>query len=214
LTPKAWAALAQKVKHPKAARRKFGWTAVALLLSCCHSGQSAQQRGTVKNSAPSVVNTELTRSALERMASLVAAKKMSYALPQVRLYDGERRLVLNLVGFQDGATREMDAALRSRRALAGPSYGDTMADLQTDGGEPAEPIASNRMPIVFDYWASWCIPCRKLDGQLRTWASQPGIEVRIVRVEADLTKLERARGGKVYLLKKGADGKLHKVEMH
>jgi thiol-disulfide isomerase/thioredoxin len=137
----------------------------------------------------------------------------------LRVYSATGQLVYLLDAKRgwkpDTIGSEIDRAIASGHAIAGPTLTETLADLQTGEGRPARAaVASNGTPLVFDYWASWCVPCKILEKGLLQWqATKPGGSVQIVKAEADLTKVERAEGQKVFFLKKGADGKLHEVEM-
>ena len=174
-----------------------------------------------------VVETQWTRSAAEKTEKLMDAalkqdpKKggLKYALPQLRVYDATGRLVYLLDPTRtwkpDLIGSDIDRAIASGRTVTGPSLEQTLADLQTMEGRPARAaVAVHGTPLVFDYWASWCVPCKFLEQALLDWqAPKPRGAVQIVKAEADLTKLSRERGEKVFMMKKGPDGKLHKIEM-
>ena len=175
-----------------------------------------------RNEAPSsaaapVIDTRWTEAAARRMNQLTGAGKVKYTLPEIRIYDGRRQLIFHQTGVDPaniGST--LDTALREKRLIPGPAYDGTVADLETSDGRPARGVMPRSGPAtIFEYWASWCVPCGVLEKEVKGWVlRQPRGSVQIVRVEADLTKLQRAQGGKTYLLKKGPDGRLVKVEIN
>jgi thiol-disulfide isomerase/thioredoxin len=141
-----------------------------------------------------------------------------YALPQLRVYDAGGRLVYNLTpGEWKPATigSVIDQALKSGRAVPGPTLQQTLADLQTTSGHPAgSAIAANGTPLIFDYWATWCIPCKKLEKALLAWAAQkPPGSVQIVKAETDIMKAMRASGQRTFMMKKDAAGNKHMMEV-
>jgi len=193
-------------------------TALALV-GCDHQRDS---RAKVR----AVVETQWTKQAAEKTERLTeAALKqdprrggMKYALPQLRVYDTKGRLVYQLdptTGWKPATIGGViDRAIASSHSIAGPSLSETLTDLQTSDGRPARAaVASDGTPLVVDYWASWCVPCKILEKALLQWqSSKPAGSVQIVKAEADPMKLARERGENTYMMK-GPDGKLHKVEM-
>jgi len=175
--------------------------------------------------APAVVETQWTRSAAERSERLTnsALKKdprrggLKYGLPQLRVYGRDGRLVYVLDATRAWSPqtigRVIDKAVASGTTVAGPSLQETLADLQTVEGRPASlAVAGHETPLVFDYWASWCVPCKILEKALLQWQrSKPSGAVQIVKAEADPMKLAKERGEKIFMVKKGPDGKMHKT---
>jgi len=143
---------------------------------------------------------------------------MKYALPRLRVYNADGQLIYLLDPTQGWSPKAIgsaiDEAIASGRSIAGPALGETLAELQTADGRPARAVAASGIPLVFDYWASWCVPCRILEKALLQWQASkyPG-SVQIVKAEADPMKLAAERGEKVFMVKKGPDAKLHKTEM-
>jgi hypothetical protein len=138
----------------------------AALQSC--NRRPAEHPSEVTAAAAHVINVQWTDQAAKRT---VSSGKL-YALPQLRVYDADGRLVYDVSnGAMNPATigSAIDGALKSGRIMDGPSLQTTLADLQTSRGRPAPSvIARPGTPLIFDYWASWCIPCKMLEKALLT----------------------------------------------
>lgn len=191
--------------------------AVLALVPSCHSSPPTARKGVQAPSAPEVVHTQWTDAAARRTEALLAANKITYELPEVRVYDVHQQLIYHQAGTSThGVAQTIGAAIEASQPIAGPTYAESLANLETTDHRPAASILNSKSAAttIVDYWASWCVPCKVLEKRLLAWAAlQPPGSVRIVRAEADITKLERAGGHKVYKLEKGPDGKLIKVEM-
>ena len=159
------------------------------------------------------IGLQWTKAAADR----VAGSGKPYALPQLRVYDAGGRLVFNLP-FGASATTvgsQIDRALRVDRSVTGPTVAETLADLQTYDGHPASTVVTAPgRPLIMDYWATWCVPCKALEKALLAWsADKPAGSLQIVKAETDIMKAERAAGQRTFMMKKDASGKAHMVEV-
>lgn len=166
-----------------------------------------------------MIELQWTAAAARKAALLSKEGKLTYNLPQLRAYDAGGQLVYALDTREPWSPnrigREIDRAIARRRMVAGPSLAESFDDLQTAQGRPASSaVTVHGTPLVFDYWASWCVPCKVLEKALLQWQStKPAGSVQIVKAETDIMKAMRAAGEKTYMITKGPDGKLHKTEM-
>lgn len=58
-----------------------------------------------------------------------------------------------------------------------------------------ESVLSNSKPVLVDFWAEWCGPCRKLSPILDEWAKELDGKVELVKVDVDANPETAAKYG-------------------
>ncbi|MEV6342061.1 thioredoxin [Actinoplanes sp. NPDC051851] len=49
----------------------------------------------------------------------------------------------------------------------------------------ASDVLQSKKPVLVDFWAEWCVPCKKVDPLLAEIANEMGDQVEIVKVNID-----------------------------
>jgi len=77
---------------------------------------------------------------------------------------------------------------RQRGAKQAPRIGDqvTMAEIVdvTDQNFEAEILNSDK-PVIIDFWAEWCAPCKQIAPMIQDLAEQYGDRVKIAKMDID-----------------------------
>src|SRR4029079_11062764 len=158
--------------------------AAPAILSCGHDDRKVEA-----SAIPSVVELHWTDAAAKQAALLSKEGKLTYDLPQLRVYNGSGRLIYSLDTRKPWSPtaigREIDQAIATGRPIAGPSLAKSLHDLRTtDGRAGASAVILHDATLVFDYWASWCAPCKVLEKSLLEWQStKPAGAIQIVKAE-------------------------------
>ncbi len=68
------------------------------------------------------------------------------------------------------------------------THADTPATFDTE-------VLQSDVPVVVDFWAAWCGPCRMVSPELENLAADHGDAVKVVKVDVDANQEVAARYG-------------------
>lgn len=68
------------------------------------------------------------------------------------------------------------------------AHADDLAAFQAE-------VLESTVPVVVDFWAEWCGPCRMVTPELEALAGEYGAAVKIVKVDVDANSEVAARYG-------------------
>ncbi|MDN5798094.1 MAG: thioredoxin [Intrasporangium sp.] len=72
-----------------------------------------------------------------------------------------------------------------------------MALKQTNDAAFADDVLMNDKPVLVDFWATWCGPCRKVAPILEEIAAQHGDKIDIIKLDTDANPATTAQYGVV-----------------
>ena len=82
------------------------------------------------------------------------------------------------VGFGAGNKRDKFENMTPEEGSVGATTAVTDANFASD-------VLQSDKPVLVDFWAEWCAPCRKVETLLEEIASEMGDKVRIVKLNID-----------------------------
>lgn len=67
--------------------------------------------------------------------------------------------------------------------------------LHSDAAHFTEQVLESEVPVLVDFWAEWCGPCRSIAPHLETLAGQFAGQAKVVKVDVDHSPEVAARYG-------------------
>jgi thioredoxin 1 len=83
-----------------------------------------------------------------------------------------------------GASRDAGTARDAGRSSAAPRPDDAKV-LSASAFSFGRIVLHSDLPVIVDFWAPWCLPCKELDGPMSEVAARFAGRVRVVRVNLD-----------------------------
>jgi len=56
-------------------------------------------------------------------------------------------------------------------------------------------VIDSKVPVVVDFWAAWCGPCRAIGPEIEALAAQYGSAIKVVKVDVDANQEVAGRYG-------------------
>jgi thioredoxin len=56
-------------------------------------------------------------------------------------------------------------------------------------------VIDSKVPVVVDFWAAWCGPCRAIAPEIEALAAQYGSAIKVVKVDVDANQAVAGRYG-------------------
>ncbi|HNJ98975.1 MAG TPA: thioredoxin [Ilumatobacteraceae bacterium] len=70
--------------------------------------------------------------------------------------------------------------------MANITTADDMASFQRE-------VLDSTVPVVVDFWAEWCGPCRMVAPEVKALAEQYGDRIKVVKVDVDANQIAAAQ---------------------
>ena len=155
---------------------RLGGSAGAQLLDVRTPGEFA------KGHLPRALNVDWSGRDFDRRVGELDRSRpvFVYCLSGSRSVEAARRLVAT--GFRE--VYDLDGGILKWRAAGLPQVA---ADAAATGMTRAEfdRQVGGAIPVLVDFYAEWCIPCRQMKPALEQLAAERGARLRVVRIDAD-----------------------------